>query len=391
MILIAILGLIITALGVLYAIKGYYKDSRKPKKALPGDKDLTIWLWLINFVWRYPDRGGNYVTWAVKESYVLRGWLKKAEEEPGLGVSIATTDFAKRVFSNKANPKIDGMIAWACANRMEEYPYFLQGKKVDQITGAVEEIIPDFRHTLAFAIIIERNGKLSSLVNEYLSYALKFQNKDGGWPAGKGKTISEVFTVLYATELLSLCCEDKSFNQEKLEEAKKSLKKATRWLIDKFEVEGLWTSGVLSDYPWDDLVTTAWVIRRLAPLENIRINGWVKCISNATESMIFKTSKPQTWNSSDQLQRFRVETRVSAAVSKTLESGLVNNEIAERLEIYLSNWRNKSLKFAVTISKEQWDVATAVLFLEAVHSDKELKKMFLELLSKDPLETLEIK
>ncbi|MFZ1547247.1 MAG: hypothetical protein WAT12_09125 [Candidatus Nitrotoga sp.] len=57
-------------------------------------------------------------------------------------------------------------------------PYMLLVEFFDPITSEIAKR-PDFRHTLAFAIILTRTRKLDSYLNEYLKLTIKTQNPDG--------------------------------------------------------------------------------------------------------------------------------------------------------------------------------------------------------------------
>jgi hypothetical protein len=125
------------------------------------DKQIadTLPIKLLSFIWQYPEHGRNHVSWAVKDSLVLRGQLENAREKPGLGVAIVITELALKIFGNKANSRIDGCVTWAQANALASPPHLLKGTH-SYSSDSREEIVPDFRHSIAFAIILARTGKL---------------------------------------------------------------------------------------------------------------------------------------------------------------------------------------------------------------------------------------
>lgn len=377
-----LVGLIIAGFGlVIGGVQAWYAYLSHRREQVPAPNNSTVkeslLLKLLTYVWQYPEKDGNHVTWAVKESYVLRGRLEQARQEPGLGVAIVTTEFALNVFGNKALSRIDGCITWACANRMSEFPYLLKGKKVDSRTSKETEV-PDFRHTLAFAIILARTGKLTELLGGYLHYTLETQNPDGGWCPGEGARVSEVFTVLYAIELLSLCCTDKKFSEDVRNTAQVSRDRAAKWLLSATTEKGLWESGVLEDQEWDDVLSTAWVLHRLMPIKGINNPGWNVSLADIAALMISKVANPGTWKATGELQRFRAEARVAASACVALKAGFLSAHTAEAMEIYLSDWRRRTALLVLKINENDWDVATAVFVLEALFSTSQMQEAIKE-------------
>jgi hypothetical protein len=372
---IAVISLIIGGFGAWYTYLAYKRAHAPAFDELQRDEQSSdsIPARLLSLIWHYPEDGGNHVSWAVKESFVLRGRLEDAREEPGLGVAIVTTELALAVFRDGATSRIDGCVTWALANSLEEPPYLLKGKQFDSRTSE-EKTVPDFRHSLAFGIILARTGKLKDRVSEYLRYTLHKQNADGGWPAGEGRTISEVFTVLYAIEFLSLCGLDERFPEETRSLARASRDRATEWLLSSVLDSGLWKSGVLHEYPWDDVVTTAWVLHRLAPVGGITTPHWKDGLLRASLSMISKVANPATWRGSSELQRFRAEARVAASVAAVLATGICDSNGRESLQIYLSDWRRRARTCVQNIPDADWDVGTASFVLQALFSTIEMRE-----------------
>jgi len=375
-IILAIVGIVIAALGSWYTYLAYKRSSKNENSREENLKPISSNLptKLLSYIWYYPIKGGSKASWAVKESFVLRGRLHDAKEKPGLGVAIVTTELAIDAFGNVADSRIDGCISWALSQCMKEAPFLLTAEVGDQRTASIVRK-PDFRHSLAFAIILARTRKLSNHLDEYLDLVLNTQNADGGWPPGEGITVSEVFTVLYAIELLGLCISDNRLSEEIRRRCTASLDLAARWLIASVGDNGLWSSGVLKEFTWDDIVTTAWVIHRLSPAEGISVPGWHECLSHATSRMASKTVNTDTWNGTSEIQRFRVEARVAASISVVLSCKLLDSASRDLSEIYLNDWRIRSLSYASILHDDEMDVATATFVLQALVSRKGIREL----------------
>lgn len=375
-VILAIIGTIIAAIGVRYTYLSYKRSATVTKVDLKeGTAPVgSLLSQLLTFFWEYPEKGGTQASWAVKESSLLRGSLEDARKEPGLGVAIITTELALKVFGKKAQSRIDGCLAWALSpsNSSNEPPYLLYGKKKDSRSSEVTKV-PDFRHSLAFAVILAQTGRRKDRLAEYFRLTLDTQNEDGGWPVGEGKTISEVFTVLYAIEVLSLCSKDNSFPDDRRELARKGRDKAAEWFLSARTTGNLWESGVL-DYIWDDIFVTAWVLHRLAPIAGIRVEQWTDSLKRSAVLMIQKATDSQTWKGSSEIQRFRVEARIAASVSAILYAGFVDGGDHEYLEIYMSDWRRRGSALASKIKDDEWDVATASFILESLFSIEQMRE-----------------
>jgi hypothetical protein len=374
---VALITAAITAFGACYTYLAYKRLHKPPIDApqsnkMAGTKDFVL-ARLLSLLWHYPEGGGNRVSWAVKESGVLRGLLENAKEEPGLGIAIVTTELALEVFGAEANSRIDGCVTWALANSLPVFPYLLKGKESDSRTSK-EKVVPDFRHSLAFAIILARTGKLVDRVSTYLHHALSMQNPDGGWPEGEGRTISEVFTVLYAIEFLSLCGGREQLPNDIRSQAISSRERAVQWLLSNTCERGMWKSGVLSEYVWDDVVTTAWILHRLAPIKGIAAQSWDDGVSQASLNMVSKVGDPATWRGCPDVQRFRAESRVAASVSSVLATRRSASSDLESLRIYLSDWRRRVQVLAEKIPDPDLDVGTAAFVLRGLYSTNEMRR-----------------
>lgn len=378
--MIAIAGLIIAAFAAWYTYRAYKsgraKSDDEGRSSMAAANPVSLMQRLMVLLWQYPDRGGNTASWAVKESFVLRGRLEEAKEEPGLGTAIVTTELALEVFGEGAKSRIDGLITWALARSSSNPPYLIEGKQV-YLDTSEEKVVPDFRHTLAFAIILVRSGHMMDRVKTYLRYTLDEQNADGGWPPGKGRTISEVFTVLYATEFLTLCGMRNEIDQNIISNALRSRDRALGWLALSVDEEGLWNSGVLGHFSWDNVFTTAWVLHRLALIDITSERSWSYRVAESALNMIRKVGQPKTWHGTDELQRFRVEARVAASALRVLaisSRNLPGLPPLEPVESYLRDWRRRARAFAPKVAEQDWDVATAAFILESLFSNKEMRE-----------------
>lgn len=374
--MVAVVTIIIAAASLRYQHLSY-KDGKSEKvvpkpPSTPPSADSLL-LALLSFFWRYPNGEGNRASWAVKESFVFRGNLDKAREHPGLGAAIITTEFALEVFGNEAQPSIDGVVTWALSRCDTQPPYMLLAEFFDPRTSEFVKR-PDFRHTLAFAIILARTRNLdSSHLSDYLKLTIETQKPDGGWHPGDGATDSEVFTVLYAVELLTLCAAVERLPMETRKNYLDSRSRAISWLVSATKESGMWQSGVINEFIWDDVVTTAWMLHRLAGIKDASIPELSQCMDQAASAMVAKAVQEQTWKGTPDIQQFYIEARVAAAIVKLTSTDLVASNARDLKEVYLSNWRKRTLKLAPEVTDERWDVATAAFVMEALFSTEQLR------------------
>lgn len=377
-------GLVIAAGGTLFGFLQWRNSSKRNQPAADSSKPDAKELLhrLTDFIWRYPETGENQTSWAVKESLVLAGNLEAASEGPGIGAAIITTEWAAEIFGPVSLRKTDACIAWAMARRGSAPPHLLEGEIRDSRTSRVIRA-PDFRHTLAFGIILARSGRLPETLSKYLEYALDHQSADGGWPPGEGVTVSETFTVCYAAELLELCCANKQLAGETRDQCLHSGRRAVEWLIRNRDETGLWRSEIV-DAAWDELWATAWIVMRLAGIRAIGVPGWGECIAKATVQAIERASAANTWSGADILQRFRVEARVGAAISAAMKSDCLGRGAHERAEIYQAAWRARSMRVGLQMAPEEWDLATALFFLLGYLTPGEMRTIANRVLEASP-------
>ena len=231
----------------------------------------------------------------------------------------------------------------------------------------------DFRHTLAFAVILARAKKQYSYLEPYLTLTLESQLSDGGWPPGAGVTLSEVFTVLYAVELLDLASADDALAPEIREDALLARDRGFGWLSAHRGRNGLWESGVLSEYPWDGVLTTAWIVHRLCPTWRVQVLGWRTCLEQVLSNMLRQSLDERTWNRSDTFERQRVEARVAAAAARAERAVELAPRSKDLVRVYLSAWRDRATMWARDLADSDLDLATAVFLLCGLYETAELQ------------------
>ena len=338
----------------------------------PVRNDLPIPQRLLTFIWNYPLAGENNTSWAVKETAVLRGELKSASKKPGLGIAIYSTELALKAFGDFANARIDGCINWGLSRTQPEPPFLMLVEGTEPITSKTE-IKTDFRHTLALSIIIARAQKHLNHLKHYVQLTLDLQEDDGGWPPGEGVTVSEVFTVFYAAELLTLCSQINELSKEMRQRAVLARDKSIDWLIRNANKNKLWKSGVLN-YPWDPHFSTAWVLRRLLPLKEISSKSWVHCANQALHSMVLGALDPSTWSTTNDLQRFRVEARIASATTISTRTLELDDIVTERVAAYLKVWRQRTERILLDISDEELDLSTVLFLVDSLIEPSKLKQ-----------------
>lgn len=364
---------IATMLGGLAAV-GFFVD--KFRNWTPG---TSLWLRvrphsladrLLLYVWYYPRGSGSQKSWAVKESEVLRGRLESARERPGLGVTIVSTELALDVFGTQGHDRVQDSIRWAIDRVDKLPPHFLPGVVQDSVVSR-ETPTPDFRHTLALAIVLARTKTFYGYLDGYVQIALDVQRPDGGWDPRGGETVSEVFTVFYAVELLHLCSGNPHFLPAARRNFELARDKGLGWLIVNRTSAGLWASGVLND-SWDDLLTTAWVLHRLSPMPTASVLNWGPCVDHALEILLERSMEANCWIGSNADQRNRVEARIAAAVARTAANHELAKSTVNLVNAYMRDWRRRANNWATNLSNASLDLATAVFLLEGLYAHGEL-------------------
>jgi hypothetical protein len=262
-------------------------------------------------------------------------------------------------------------VRWAIDKVDKDSPHFLPGVIHDSVVSG-ELSTPDFRHTLALAIVLARTKTFYGYLDGYVKIALDVQRPDGGWDPGGGATFSEVFTVFYAIELLHLCTGNPHFLPAARGSFELARDRGFVWLIANRTSAGLWASGVLTEFSWDDLLTTAWVLHRLSPIPSTSVLNWGPCIDHALEILMERSMEANCWIGSNADQRNRVEARIAAAVAKTAANHKLVKSTVNLVNAYMRDWRRRANNWAANLSDASLDLATAVFLLEGLYDYGEL-------------------
>lgn len=335
---------------------------------------------LLSFIWSYPLTGENQASWAVKESAALMGDLGTAREMPGLGVAIVTTELALAAFGDAAGSRIDLCISWGVGHAESQPPYRMQVVVREPIHYEKVDVKLDFRHTLAFAVILARTRKQHDYLKSHLRLALENQGDDGGWPSDSVTTISPVFTAFYAVELLHLAFSDPDVPAEIRNAIPAARTNGLNWLMKQRGSDGLWSSSVFRDCAWDRPFTAAWVLHRLSPTASVGVKGWRQCLDDATYAMIQQALSPQTWAASTEAQRQRVEARIAAAASRVRQMDGLSPRSLDAVRLYLGAWTERAQNWVNRVPSDEIDVGTAAFLVYAMVPDERLPELGQEVL-----------
>ena len=372
-------GMVVSALSTVVAVALAIYLNRRNERLKQG-KVVSVPAKLLSFIWNYPLLGENEASWAVKESAALKGDIGTAREKPGLGVAIVTTELALAAFGDKADNRIDLCISWGIGHAEKCPPHRIQVVVTEPIHYQVIEVKTDFRHTLAFAIILARARKQYDYLEAHLRLALGTQDAKGEWPSDSVATVSPVFTAFYAIELLHLAFSDPAIPADIRRAIPVVRDRGIKWLMKHREADGLWTSSVLRNFAWDHAFTTAWVLHRLAFTANVRVSGWQQCLDNATFTMILQALDPQTWEGTAEGQRHRVESRIAAAASRVSRIKGLSPRSHDAIRLYLGSWTERVKDWLSRVPFEEIDVGTAAFLVYALVSDEYLGELGQEVL-----------
>ena len=335
---------------------------------------------LLSLIWSYPLIGENEASWAVKESAALMGDLGTAREKPGLGVAIITTELALAAFGDAADSRIDLCISWGVGHAEKHPPFRMQVVIREPIHYEKVEVKVDFRHTLAFAIILARTRKQHNYLVSHLRLALEKQNRDGGWPSDSVATVSPVFTAFYGVELLHLAFSNPDVPADIRNVIPTARAKGLKWLMDQRGSDGLWSSSVLRDFAWDRAFAAAWVLHRLAPTVNVGVKDWQQCLDDATYAMVQQALDPKTWVGSTEAQRHRVEARIAAAASRVSQIVELSPRSLEVTRLYRGSWRERAHDWLSRLPSDEIDVGTAAFLVYGLVPEEQLPEWGQEVL-----------
>jgi hypothetical protein len=341
---------------------------------------------LLEFVWNYPVRQGAISpalreaisSWAAKESAILRGALGTAAEKPSLGVAIVTTELAMLAFGPAAEDRIAACTEWGRKRIQTDPPHQILDTVVNDPDSVPEKKTPDFRHSLAYGVILTRSGRLGDYVRGYVELALtkQKQHPSRGWYGESVITQSPVFTAIYAVELLHLVHEHRLMTDEKVsDELPSAIINGLQWLMQLRESDGLWPSGVLPNVAWDKLWASAWVLHRLGLLVGLH-SEWRTCVEESFSQMINGLQSEATWWGTDSGRRYRVEARAAAAVRRMLLIHQLPQSCIVKSLTYLDAWSERAQRWANELLEDEMDVATAAFLVwSLVLDERELKEL----------------
>ena len=312
---------------------------------------------LVQRVWEYPDTDGPHESWAVKESSILRGDLKSAEQKPGLGIALFTTDLCIRVFGSSARTKLSRPVRWGLARATSTAPYLMKETTIDTITGSLV-IKEDLRHTIALAILMTRAETNPEHRAHYAQLLRDLQLSDGAWPAARGDTFGELHATSYALEFLAL--HSRSGHSSTHEDHLRCIN-AGRWIVAQCDKRGGWNCGILPQSKWDIAWTTAYLVPRYLNIQLDMGANWNSTIE-AAASVLLNTSSFD----GDPLLGFRILARVAAALAHLVDVGHVPALLVERCDAWLSAWETSLFHVLSELPERQIDLATAAFIASAL-------------------------
>jgi len=360
--MITTIGIIIGIIGIVVGFPPFIEfvklHKKKKNKFKQRFSKLSFSEKIVLYIWYFPVENQNQSSWAVKESQVILGNLENAKKNPGLGIAILSIEFALTYFKEQANSRILNCINWGIIRTQKKEPYFILYEKRDESITKIE-YVPDFRHTIAFGIILSKTRRKLSHIDEYLKYLVNNQHNDGGWTAGKGHTISELFSCIYAIELIVL----NRTNKKVKSNYDNVIKKAVIWLVNNISNDYLWKSNVFDEY-WDMIFSSTWVLNRLIPLNLEELyENWSDIVNKISLNLLDNHQKID-WNTKDKFQKFRLETRIAAALYKGQAFNYYNSEINEQVESFIREWKERTIIFMQEISFDDLDLATSLFLAE---------------------------
>lgn len=328
---------------------------------------------LLSYFWSYPNPENYRASWAVKESLVLKNRVKEAEENPGLGIAVLSTELALQVFGKQSSSdKIAGSLQWA----ESRYP----------VSSPVDIVASEFSQRLAYGIVQLRTESVMPYFDTFIDAAfdistdMYFNPDDYDWVEGismmnqchkifkekkwflDGCQDTSVFTVLYAAELLDLYIPTVT-NIPKRNLFIERRANALSWLSS--HNLRLWSAGgtFAGSEILDKLVTSAWIVIRLSRFSALPLPEWQDLLRNTMSQMVSYAENEETWAGADPLLRYRVEARVAAAASMYIQKidEPHGGDVANR---YLAGWQIWWEKN--DLDESQYDLATAIAVMQAL-------------------------
>lgn len=344
------------------------EEPRLSSPRITTDQSESVIAHLRDLILSYPTEGSQ-ASWAVKESRILKGDLQGAISSPGIGTAVLAVEFALQNRNESVGERIHACLQWGLAQTDKEEPHLFAGRVFDDATSQ-SLINTDYRHTFAFAVLLTITGELPAYTNIYLQLLLDRQNADGSWSAhgGDGEA-GEIFTVLYALDFLCISISKGLIKDRQLDLGRKSINSGFEWLTrhlcSSSDGNKLWSGGFLEER-WDDIVATAWVLYRLTRHISMAPPGWNEVAETAMISMLTKATHEDTWRSTDDIRRFRAESRVAAAVSFSLDRLDLADSNRERAQSFLRVFSKQSISRLSKFPLTPCDIATAGFLLIAL-------------------------
>jgi len=198
---------------------------------------------------------------------------------------------------------------------------------------------------------------------EYLRLALQTQEEDGFWPIPNSTAEGAVLATLYGAELLYLGRKHPDLPRAALREVERKWIRAMEWLIRSRRPDGLWSTGMLKDQPWEGAVASAWVLHRLLSPPPKLSERWRRCVEDAAEQMIRLVDRPETWLRTSPAQRFRIEARVAGALRRAASAGGWSKRMAKSANRYITAWERRDGARLGGLKDDEIDVSTAAFAL----------------------------
>lgn len=394
--LVTIIGVLITAilkrkelLSLLHNLKKVNSDIISQ----PNNDNCNLEVLgkiLLNNFWSYPDRGGVYASWSVKESKVLCGLYEEATKMPGLGISIFSVELACKAFTGEYDQKVSHLLSWVNQNIQNYPPYYMLVESWDEITGFPRGKIPDFRHTVALAVILSRVHPSDNRLNSYLKLVLDKQSEDGHWSEDGIKNSAEMYTVLYSIEFLALARHNIHIDKEYKRVASDSVTLALEWLFDSRTEENLF-SGMPLTKDWEPLISSAWVIRRLSSIKMYIDQKWLDRLSATVSSILECLHHTDAMLGLSEYHKFVIQTRIASALTVYMQADLLEGVLYDKVKTYLRDWKKivksicnkindrKMLELNIS-SCEDIDLATSIFLIDSVLEPSSQKKYAIEIL-----------
>lgn len=326
---------------------------------------------LLRKIWLYPDRGGAKESWAVKESDIIRCNLNNAIRQPGLGITLFTTELAARVFGECAKTRIENCIQWGFCRTQHQKPFLFLEEYEERINGEIFKK-GDFRHTIALAILMARYNFHENQQDNYLKIILENQLKCGGWPSTVDENHDNMKANLpstsYAVEFLSTYSNRRSNKSNML---KKALNSGQKWLIDFFAKEGAWKVDIFQNESWSSSWSNSYLLIRFIT-GNLQSGELKKSMSKCAEK-IFSSTHDLTIR--DYRLLFIIESRIAAAISESIRVGLLPRDLSTRAESWLLCWEKRFMQTLRKIPAKECDLATSSFAAIALLRKKNARKL----------------